>query len=452
MLGRTFSAAAVVVSVALAPCALAQWSPTTGQWGRTEPTDLRVMTWNVRDTICSSNVKQEDLNDWTACARIVAAMKPDVLILQECGDNVGNGTGAFADPVSFLADAMNMFINGGPDIYNPPAQVTSWVKKYDPALSYPYIYVSSDGDGFNRNVIASRYPFVDLNGDTRATYADFSIIPGGNLYAPGGDGGIRGWGVAEIDLPDTVYRGDLVIGCSHLKSGGAASDLAERLTASRNIAYYIDHFYGGAGGAVPDPNNAISDSPQATRVLDEWTPVIWGGDWNEDEQNNGRKGPAEWMTQAQNAGGTDGTDADRTDSTYDSATNPFGGSRATFGSTSKLDYIAWQDSKATLRRAFVFNSATVSPTSNLPPEVLSFGLGQLLSNQASDHRPVIADFVLALAPACPADLDGDGNVGSSDLASLLGGWGAPGPADFNGSGAVDSSDLASLLGAWGPCP
>jgi len=54
---------------------------------------------------------------------------------------------------------------------------------------------------------------------------------------------------------------------------------------------------------------------------------------------------------------------------------------------------------------------------------------------------------------CPADLDGDGAVGSSDLSILLGNWGASGgPADLTGDGSVGSADLAELLGAWGPCP
>ncbi len=52
------------------------------------------------------------------------------------------------------------------------------------------------------------------------------------------------------------------------------------------------------------------------------------------------------------------------------------------------------------------------------------------------------------APMGP-DLDGDGEVGSSDLAILLAGWGSPGPADLNGDGTVDSADLAILLAAWG---
>lgn len=52
---------------------------------------------------------------------------------------------------------------------------------------------------------------------------------------------------------------------------------------------------------------------------------------------------------------------------------------------------------------------------------------------------------------CPADLDGDANVGASDLAVLLGQWGRSGTADLDRDGSVGSSDLAVLLGEWGSC-
>ncbi len=54
---------------------------------------------------------------------------------------------------------------------------------------------------------------------------------------------------------------------------------------------------------------------------------------------------------------------------------------------------------------------------------------------------------------CNADIDGDGAVGASDLAQLLGDWGpCPGcPADFNGDDVVNAADLATLLGNWRPC-
>ena len=65
-------------------------------------------------------------------------------------------------------------------------------------------------------------------------------------------------------------------------------------------------------------------------------------------------------------------------------------------------------------------------------------------------------YMTGLAPisTCQADLNGDGEVGASDLAELLDEWGPSedGEADLNGDGAVDSLDLAVLLSAWGECP
>jgi hypothetical protein len=56
-------------------------------------------------------------------------------------------------------------------------------------------------------------------------------------------------------------------------------------------------------------------------------------------------------------------------------------------------------------------------------------------------------------PDCAGDLDGDGLVGSADLAAMLGSWGpaTESPADLNGDGVVNAADLAALLGSWGPC-
>ncbi len=55
---------------------------------------------------------------------------------------------------------------------------------------------------------------------------------------------------------------------------------------------------------------------------------------------------------------------------------------------------------------------------------------------------------------CPWDLDGNADVGASDLLGLLVSWGpCKGcPADFDDSGDVGVSDLLALLANWGPCP
>jgi uncharacterized membrane protein len=67
----------------------------------------------------------------------------------------------------------------------------------------------------------------------------------------------------------------------------------------------------------------------------------------------------------------------------------------------------------------------------------------------------IQGFILDLprpAPPCPADLNGDDEVGAQDLAALLSAWGTKSSdADLNGDGAVGAQDLAVLLSAWGAC-
>jgi len=385
---------AVIFLLAIAATADAQWDPFNGQFGKTEPTDIRVMTWNVGDGINSQAEKTDEFNSWNALVRIVAAMRPDVLVIQEAADRPSGG----ADSVSALETTLDLFVNGGPDPFEG-GQVTSYVRRFtddlEPGYDLPHVYVSTLTDGFNRNVVVSRYPFVDLNGDGKAALPDMPFTAG-DEWAPGGTGGIRGVPFVEIDLPDDVYAGDLVAACAHLKSGGGSDDIDDRQVASRNLSYFIHFFFNGAGTGEPDPNGTIFANPDPTDILGPNTPVILGGDLNEDEQRNGRRGPAEWLATGGGNGGTDGTDRDLTDAMSDDAADPFNGDDDTQGS-SKLDYIIWQDSIAQLRRAFVFNSSTANAQGELPQPVDSYPtLPLLASAQASDHLPVIADFQLPL--------------------------------------------------------
>jgi hypothetical protein len=52
---------------------------------------------------------------------------------------------------------------------------------------------------------------------------------------------------------------------------------------------------------------------------------------------------------------------------------------------------------------------------------------------------------------CPADLNGDGQVGALDLTELLAGWGTP-SGDVNGDRTTDATDLTFVLSNWGLCP
>ncbi len=72
----------------------------------------------------------------------------------------------------------------------------------------------------------------------------------------------------------------------------------------------------------------------------------------------------------------------------------------------------------------------------------AFTVSPVASGMFCYHATRFSD---ALSP----DLDGDGLVGASDLALMLGAWGQSNiSADLDGGG-VGSSDLALLLGAWG---
>ena len=413
-----------LLAAAAAP-ASAQWDPSAGQWGKQDARHVRVMTWNVKDNLRSGAIKTEAINAWTALATVVASLKPDVLVLQETADN---GCSGCLDSVSDMETVLDLFLHGGTDPFLGGA-VTAYVQKYAPAFDLPHVFVSSDSDGFNRNAILSRYPFQDLNGDGRSEYSD-AFPSFADAYAPGtlSDPIIRGLQFVELDLPDAGYAGDLVVMNCHLKAGSDSNSMDQRLEAGKNIAYLIDYWYNGAGSGVPDPSGVIFDSPAATQILDSDTPVVIGGDWNEDESSNGRKGPAEWITRAQLTGGVDGTDRDRSDALFDGAANACDPSdTSTIGSSSKFDYFGWQDSIATLELEFIFNAASIAGgcAGGFPAELNNFpGSPALATSFASDHRPVIVDLSLPCVEASAVVRTQSPNVSSysASPAALGGNW------------------------------
>jgi len=441
----------LIALAALAAPAHAQWDPNNGEWGKEVERDIRVMTWNVGDSICSTAFKTDSFGSWNGIARIIAALRPDVLILQECGDNSGNGTGGGVDSITELETTFELLMHGGADPFRG-GTVESYVQLFTgPGYDLPYIYVSEVNDAFNRNVIVSRFPFADLNGDGDPTINNFVLIP--DAYQVGGNAGIRGQQYAEIDLPDADYAGDVVVGNSHLKSGGDSGDISDRERASTNIAYFIDYFFNGAGTGTSDPNGAIVVPSAPTVILDDETPVIWGGDFN---QRPGGFGPAERMTRAAVFGGTDGTDRDRSDSMFDGSVQPVSFESST-QSSSKLDYLCWQDSVVELRRSFIFRSSGSNMNvSKLPSPVDTFPIQPLsASNLSSDHRPVIGDFIFTEPEAdCVADFNGDGVTTFPDVGLFLAAFNAGDlAADISGDGSVSFPDVGAFLAAFtAGCP
>ncbi|MBL4809949.1 MAG: hypothetical protein JKY43_07845 [Phycisphaerales bacterium] len=413
-------AASILASITSS--ATAQWDPDNGDWLKSNQTDIRIMTWNVQDGICKTNPKTDEFNNWNGLVRIIASLQPDILILQECGDNSGNGTGSGVDSAAELTTVSELLVQGGTDPFLG-GPVTSYIQLFTGTdYDLPYIYASPANDGFNRNLILSRFPFADINNGGGATYSTFVLQP--DQYQSGGTGGIRGYQFAEIDLPDNLYAGDVVIGNGHLKAGGSSSDFAQRARASENIAYLVDYYYNGAGTGISDPNNKVS-LPSTGTVLNQYTPVILGGDLNQNPGN----GPSEFIAQAANNGGTDGTDRDRSDSTIDQAAQPISGDTTTQGNSSKLDYLIYQDSIVTARRQFIFRStgSGMTSASQIPEPARSFPINPFtVSGFASDHRPVVIDFIFEPAAVDPC----------------------PSPPDFVDDNILDFFDISAFLSAF----
>lgn len=81
-------------------------------------------------------------------------------------------------------------------------------------------------------------------------------------------------------------------------------------------------------------------------------------------------------------------------------------------------------------------------------------LGTAVNEETQGFAVVISGAVSpASADPCPADLNNDGTVDSTDLAMLLAEWETAGTiSNLDGVGVVDDGDLAILLASWGPCP
>ncbi len=460
---------ALALALALPAAANAQFDPLSAQWGKLDTAHIRIVTWNVEDGISSRNAKQDIVNDWNALVRVMAVLQPDVLLLQEAGDNSGNGQPGGLDSVADLETTLRLFIEGGNDPFLG-GTVTSFVQLWAPGWDLPHIYVSEESDfginsGFNRNVVLSRWPFADLNGDGKATVNDIPFV---SSPFQSGDGGIRGTQVVEIDLPDDLYAGDLVVTNSHFKSGGSVSDENQRTDAAQNVGFFIDAFYNGAGSGTVDPDNAVNDVPPATSILGPHTPVVAGGDWNTAigapllNPANIKSG-ALWLTELEFDGPPDGADRDRSDMAIDNAkrriifnNNVFEGSGTTT-SLGKIDYIAFQDSIVSEANSFVYDP--FEHDGIYPPSVDSYpGQPFNIVKDAADHLPVTVDLVFAPAPdpECAGDITGDGATDVFDFADLVAAFGATPAdptwnpdADLVADNIIDVFDFADLVAAFG---
>jgi len=78
-------------------------------------------------------------------------------------------------------------------------------------------------------------------------------------------------------------------------------------------------------------------------------------------------------------------------------------------------------------------------------------------SEDDDTGDMVAAFEFILdesaADLCPADLNGDGEVGVNEILTIIEVWGTDdADADITGDGIVGVDDLLTVISAWGPCP
>jgi hypothetical protein len=102
----------------------------------------------------------------------------------------------------------------------------------------------------------------------------------------------------------------------------------------------------------------------------------------------------------------------------------------------------------------------IGPTADgyVPAHVYRYtgACGNFAMGTFDPYDPESADTPGSENPACPsdcpADFDGDGMVGVTDVLALIAGWGGNDPLhDLDGDGTVGVGDILLLIGAWGPC-
>ncbi|MBT8486533.1 MAG: hypothetical protein KJO43_13210 [Phycisphaerae bacterium] len=96
-------------------------------------------------------------------------------------------------------------------------------------------------------------------------------------------------------------------------------------------------------------------------------------------------------------------------------------------------------------------SGVIGPGLSLAEDGRVFVEVDLLPLEGGEEREAILR--LDIGTRCPADLDSSGDVGFTDLVSVLAAWGpcAGCPQDFDEDGIVGFTDLLTVLASWGPC-
>ncbi len=236
-----------------------------------------------------------------------------------------------------------------------------------------------------------------------------------------------------VGQPNTLLNGltYIVIGDGGTTQGSGVIEFAQSLNGNRIPE---DGFFLAArttltlGGATP--NLVLPAQPEFENSDNVTHMLVWGftGAINQDLDTNddGSLDVTPWLSALQSV------------AFIESAANPPVGTEFAYGKVR-----VGPDAGS-----FVPSQLAYCPSTN------AWTIGTFATNAKTVDSPGAANFgcEYSTGPGCPADIDGDGSVGATDLAALLGAWGSTGSADIDGDGSVGAQDLAALLAAWGACP
>ena len=355
---------------------------------RQQPTDLRVVSYNV---LWDSIFPDRDATQADKFARVVNALAPDILNLQE----IGNPFSVL--PPKSASDVQNLM-----NTIAPLAGGASW-------------YVHKGGD----NVIVSKYPLSLTRTNTD---------PSGNKYQA----------IALVDLPDDQFPNDFYLMNNHYKccgSEGGSEDALRQQQSDAIVSWLHDvRTPGGYVNLAPGTPFAVVGDLNMVGGLGSLNTLIDGNIY--DEANYGSDSPPDWdgsfLTDAHPVHNTTGS----TDYTWRDDSSQFAPGR--------LDYVIYSDSVLDVENKFVLN--TVSMTS---AQREASGLQQkdvTLGNSTSnfDHLPLVVDF--RIFDFAKSDFNFSRAVDGADLAVWQNAFPTPSGAsrstgDADGDGDVDGHDF-----------
>lgn len=332
--GRSAVAGVIAAAFWLGLTAVAAaFDPANGDFSKENADHIRVLTWNVLDNfVTDASLTSNEFTD------ILQNIDPDIVCFQEM------------DTSETAADIKTAL---------------------ETILGNTWTVQRGLTDGFNRNMLATRFSLGTTTTDT----------------SPASE--LRGVTAGLVDLPDGTYGSDFYVMCIHFKSGATTTDATRRQTAADAIVNWMRDAR-NSGGNITLASN---------------TPMLVVGDTN--FVNEGEAGPGEAPTTLATGDiadeGTFGSDSapdwdggNLEDAAPYDHTNADPRTWSSSSPTSRLDRFNYTDSVIRVANRFVLNTATMGAPAL---SAASPALSSTDTANASDHLPAVVDFELGAAPA-----------------------------------------------------